>query len=97
MARWISLLRLVRPGAGPSPTEREAGIVDRHFAHLTREHEEGRILLVGPCEDFAFGVVIFEAPDEAAARSFMESDPAIAEGLMTGELHPFRVSLWRGG
>jgi len=33
--------------------------------------------------------------DEAAARAYMESDPAVAAGLMTAELRPFTVALQR--
>jgi hypothetical protein len=39
---------------------------------------------------------IFEAPDEDAARVIMESDPAIARGVVTGELRELRISLLRG-
>jgi len=95
MKRWVYILRLVRPEAGPNPTDAEAAIVSRHFAHLKTAHDAGRVILAGPCEDYAFGVVVFEAPDEAAARAFMDADPAVAEGLMTARLHPFRVSLMR--
>ena len=42
-----------------------------------------------------FGIAIFEAPDEDAARKFMQEDPAVAGGLMTAELHPFAVALQR--
>jgi len=34
--------------------------------------------------------------DEAAARAIMESDPAGARGVVTGELREMRVSLLRG-
>jgi hypothetical protein len=36
--------------------------------------------------DKTFGVAIFKAPDEDAARKFMQDDPAVAGGLMTVEL-----------
>jgi uncharacterized protein YciI len=45
--------------------------------------------------DKTFGVAIFEAPDEDAARKFLQGDPAVAGGLMTVELHPFAVTLQR--
>ena len=45
--------------------------------------------------DKTFGIAIFEAKDEAAARTFMESDPAVAGGLMTAKLHPFALALER--
>jgi len=45
--------------------------------------------------DKTFGIAIFEAADEAAARKFMEEDPAVVAGVMTAELHPFSVVLQR--
>jgi uncharacterized protein YciI len=58
---------------------------------------EGMLVLVGPTLGTKnTGITIFEAPDEAAARRFMEEDPVIAGGFATGELRPFRVSLLRG-
>ena len=51
------------------------------------------MLLAGPCLDGAFGIVLFEAESDEAARAFMASDPAIQGGVMTGELHPLRISL----
>jgi uncharacterized protein YciI len=37
--------------------------------------------------------VILTAEDESDARAFTENDPAIQNGVMSGELHPFKVSL----
>jgi hypothetical protein len=39
--------------------------------------------------------VIFEAVDEATARAFMNSDPAITGKIMTAELHPYMIALQR--
>ena len=36
-----------------------------------------------------------EAADEPAARSVMESDPAVVAGVMTAELHPYAIALQR--
>ena len=38
------------------------------------------------------GLAVFLADDEAAARALMESDPAIAEGAMRGELFPYKIA-----
>lgn len=55
------------------------------------------LVLVGPTlGQKNTGIAIFEAPDENAARRFMEEHPVIAGGYATGELRPFRVSLLRG-
>jgi len=37
--------------------------------------------------------VIYNADSDADARAWMEADPAVSGGLMTAELHPFRISL----
>jgi uncharacterized protein len=43
-----------------------------------------------------FGVVVFEAADEDAARRFMAADPAVVAGVMTATLHPSSLALLRG-
>jgi uncharacterized protein YciI len=60
--------------------------------------ETGELILAGRTSesgDKTFGIAIFEAKDEPAARAFMESDPAVVARLMTAELHPFAVALQR--
>ncbi len=42
-----------------------------------------------------FGLVIFEADDAAAAKQFMQDDPAVVAGLMSTTLHPYAVALQR--
>ena len=90
---WIYVVHLTRPSARTSPTEDESAAIDRHFVHLQQTCSAGTVRLAGPAPDGAFGIVIFEAEDETAARSFMADDPAVCAGVMTAELHPFRVSL----
>jgi uncharacterized protein YciI len=76
-----------------------------YFIHPPREDFErfeealadGTIILVGPTLGRTnTGICVFEAPDQAAARRFMEEDPVFLGGFATGELRPFRVSLLRG-
>ncbi|MHB8107087.1 MAG: YciI family protein [Candidatus Cryosericum sp.] len=93
VATWICLLHLARPEAVSSPTEEESAAIDCHFARLRQACSTGAVRLAGPATDGAFGIVIFEATDEAAADSFMAEDPAVRAGVMTAELHPFRISL----
>ena len=42
-----------------------------------------------------FGIVIFEVDSEEEAQLFMETDPAVKEGIMTATLFPYRVALIR--
>jgi uncharacterized protein YciI len=43
--------------------------------------------------DKAFGIVVFQASSEEEAQEYMKNDPAVKKGIMTAELHPFRISL----
>jgi len=93
VATWIYVVHLTRPATITSPTEEESATIDRHFVHLQQTCSAGTVRLAGPATDGAFGIVIFEAEDETAARSFMSDDPAVRAGVMTAELHPFHVSM----
>jgi uncharacterized protein YciI len=79
-------------------TAEDKAAVDRHLANFKAAVQSGQLILTGRTRepgDKTFGIAIFEATDEAAARKFMEADPAVAGGVMTAELHPFAVALQR--
>jgi len=79
-------------------TKADNAAVDRHFIRLQEATKSGQLILAGRTKepgDKTFGIVIFRASDEAAARKFMESDPAVVAKVMTAELHPFSVQLQR--
>lgn len=71
-------------------------IMGKHFLYLKDLHTKGKLLLAGPCLDREFGIAIFEAENLEQAEIIMNNDPCISEGVMKGELHPFRASLMRG-
>jgi uncharacterized protein YciI len=99
MATWIYVLKPVRLGMLTDSTAEEDGIVTEHFLRLKKLAEEGVALFVGRTteeDERSFGIVVLEAPDEAAARALMEADPAVERGIMTANLHPFRVALSGG-
>lgn len=93
MPTFIYMLRTKGRNYIDEATPEEEARLSEHFEYLQRALEEGRLVLAGPCEDGEFGVVIFQAATDEAAVEFMQSDPAVRHGLMTAELHPFRVSL----
>jgi uncharacterized protein len=97
--QFIYVLRLVpRLYSDAAWTQEDKMALDRHFARFQHAIETGELILAGRTRepgDKTFGIAIFEAKDEAAARKFMESDPAVVSGLMTAELHPFAVALQR--
>lgn len=97
MAEYLYLLRPVRAGMPKAPTLQEAAIVSSHFSYLQAAVRDGTAVFVGRTTDDApIGLAVIEADSEEVARGFMLSDPAVAEGIMTGELHPFHVALMRG-
>ena len=97
--QFIYVLRLVpRLHADSAWTKEDNAALERHFARFQQAAKSGQLILAGRTSepgDKTFGIAIFEAPDEVAARKFMEEDPAVAGGLMTAELHPFAVALQR--
>ena len=79
-------------------TEKEEAIVGRHFEKLQGLLEEGKLILAGKTDGLdekTFGIVILEVDSEEEARSIMENDPTVAEGIMKAELFPYRVALMK--
>jgi uncharacterized protein YciI len=95
--QFIYVLRLVpRLYADANWTTQDKDALQRHFVRFQDAIKSGQLILAGRTSepgDKTFGIAIFQAKDEAAARKFMEEDPAVAGGLMTAELHPFSVAL----
>lgn len=97
--QFIYVLKLVpRLFADSAWTKEDNAVIRRHFVRLQEAAKSGDVILAGRTSepgDKTFGIAIFKAPDEAAAKKFMEEDPAVAGGLMTAELHPFFVAVER--
>ena len=97
MRSWIYFLHPPRADFAATMTPAEEAVFGEHFEHLQRLLADGVLVLAGPTlGETNTGIAIFEAADEQAARAVMESDPAIAKGVVTGELREMRVSLLRG-
>jgi len=95
MAQYVYRLRPARADMlAAGPTADEERIIGEHFAYLQDLHAQGvvsfvgRTLTTGP---ETFGLAVFAAADETAARAVMTADPAVAQGVMTAELFPFRT------
>jgi len=99
LKQFVYVLRLVpRLHDDQAWTEADKAAVGRHFARLQAATKAGQVILAGRTTepgDRTFGLVIFEAADDAAARDFMNNDPSMAEKVMTAELHPYAVALLR--
>ena len=99
MAQYLYVLRPVRLAMlTDAATDDEIRIVGEHFQHLKVQIEQGVAILLGrtqPDDARTFGIVIFNAEDEAAATAIMNSDPAVKQGIMTAELFPYKIALMR--
>ena len=99
MQQWIYMLkptRLEMLTEGSTPEEEE--IVSRHFAYLSDLTEKGIMILMGRTQnndESTFGIAIFEAENESAARAIMENDPAVKNDVVTATLYPYKVALMR--
>ncbi|MEA2572704.1 MAG: uncharacterized protein QOH93_2 [Chloroflexia bacterium] len=97
MAEYIYMIRATRAGFATEPTAEEIEVMGRHFLYLKSLVDQKKAFMAGPCLDTAFGIFIYEADSEEEARSIMENDPSVIAGVMSAELHEFRVSLLQEG
>jgi uncharacterized protein len=77
-------------------TEEDNAIVAEHFDRLQMLTEKKVVILAGRTLNMdkdGFGIVIFEADNNEEAEEIMEKDPAVAKGIMTAKLFPYRVAL----
>ena len=44
-------------------------------------------------DESSFGIVIFEAESEKAARQVVDNNPAVRQEVMRAELYPYRIAL----
>ncbi len=93
MPEYIYLIHPLRHEFFDCPTPQEEAAMEAHFEYLRDATALRKVVLAGPCLDETFGVVIFRADDDASARAFMLSDPAVSTNVMMAELHPMRISL----
>jgi uncharacterized protein YciI len=93
MPTYLYIVKLVHPDLFEHMEPEQEKVMEAHFIRLQEGVEQGQVVLAGPCTDGAFGIVIFEAQSEQEAEDHMLVDPAVVAGIMTAELHPFRISL----
>jgi len=78
------------------PTAAEESALSQHFSHLQELTEKGIVIMAGrtqTADPDTFGIVILKAGSEADAQSIMQSDPAVAHGVMHATLYPFRIAI----
>lgn len=93
LKQYLYVLKLVpRLHDDKAWTDADKAVLGRHVENFKRATASGQLLLAGrtlEAGDKTFGLAIFTATDEEAARAFMNADPCVVEKIMTAELHPF--------
>lgn len=77
------------------PNEQEAAVLAEHYDYLKDLAARGVVIFAGRTtnnDDSAFGVVVFKAESEDAARAIMFADPALKRGVLGVQLFPFSVT-----
>ncbi|UII34353.1 YciI family protein [Fulvivirga ulvae] len=79
-------------------TDEVTMIANSHFNYLKELHDTGQAFFVGRTDyDVVnknnFGIVVFKAKNQEEAAALMSNDPAVKNGLMKAEVHPFKVVL----
>jgi len=90
---------VLEPAAFDKPedmTPEQQAVSAEHFEYLKKLHADGVLVVAGRTDGAEMGIVVFESEDEAAARTLMAADPAVAKGLMRARLYPYRLALLRG-
>ena len=89
---FIYVLRLVpRLYDDKNWTKEDNAVLGRHFVRFQEAIKTGQLILAGRTSepgDKTFGIAIFQAKDEAAARKFMEEDPAVTRRANDGRAAP---------
>jgi uncharacterized protein YciI len=94
---FMYTLELLHPAIKTEgPTQAEAAIVSRHWAHLQDLAAKRYLIFAGrtlSIDDTGFASVIFRADSKEEAQAIMDRDPGIREGLFHGHLYPYQVLL----
>ena len=97
--QFLGVYRLVPRLHAPSAwTTADEAALQQHFERLQAAAKKGSVILAGRTledNEKTFGIVVFEAETPDDARAFMASDPTVVAGVMTFELHPYRVAVLR--
>jgi uncharacterized protein len=81
------------------PTAVEQAAISEHFTRLAELTKEGVVIIAGRTlntDKSSFGIIIFRASSEEAAREIMNGDPAVKKGVMKATLFPFHTALMEG-
>ena len=94
MPTYIYRVSLTNGRKPSDSTPEDMEVVGAHFARLEQLAAEGVVSYVGRTlndDPSVFGIVVFQAGSDEAAREIAEADPAVVSGLMVADVFPFEV------
>lgn len=96
---WLGVLTLTpKYKIAKNWSKSDEAIVSEHFKRLVKNKEAGIVVLAGRTgyadnHKDMFGLVIFYAAGEKAARQFMMDDPAVKTNIMLAKVHPYGIAI----
>ncbi len=94
---FLYKIQPVRPAMlSEGSSAEEERILGEHFNYLESLTHAGVVHLAGRTltTDYgSFGIILFSAESEEAARRVVQDHPAVAQRVMRAELYPFRIAL----
>lgn len=81
-----------RTGMVADATPQESAKLEEHFNFLRELTDRGAAVLVGRVTEPPYtGLVVFYAGNRKEAEAIVAEDPAVAAGLFSGTVSPFRI------
>jgi uncharacterized protein YciI len=96
MNQYISILTPARKNMHKTVTEAEMKIIETHSEYLTEKHKIGIVTFAGTSFEEGqnhFALVVVNAESKAKAAKIIDSDPAVAIGLLISNLTEFNTFL----
>jgi uncharacterized protein YciI len=100
MNQYIYTVQVVRQAMLDSPTEEEQRIAGEHLAYMQGLMNSGTGIFAGGLQvrdSRHFGLMVYQAEDDAAAKTVLHNDPAVHARIMRGRWFPYRIALWNAG
>jgi uncharacterized protein YciI len=67
-------------------------LIRAHVTHLRELDRAGKLVLCGPFQDYAGGMVIVQAESRAAAEEIAKRDPFVSSGTEAYEIRTWKLS-----
>ena len=97
MNQYIYTVQVVRQQMFETPTEEEKRIAGEHLAYMQSLMDEGTGIFAGALnlhDSRHFGLVVYQAENDEAAKAILHNDPAVQNRVMRGRWFPYRIALW---